>query len=207
MSCRAVAAALSPVQPALTSFIARMANYIPRKGQSLPIGQAPAELKPNLEGVVIHINWGQDAVLLGSDLEEHTTYGWTAVLTDAWVASRQPATAYKVAHHGSVSGHLQALWSTLLHKNPVACLTPFNNGDLHLPTPNDRARLRSLTSHAYISSGATRKPRIQSEKLKRLGDMCTGLTRVNAGFGAVRLRKRPGLGTWHVELFGAALKI
>jgi beta-lactamase superfamily II metal-dependent hydrolase len=206
MSGRAVAAALSPVQPALTSFIARMAGYIPHKGRSFPIGHAPTQLKPNMEAVAIHIDWTDEAILLGSDLEEHKTYGWTAVLTDAWVASRRPASAYKVAHHGSESAHLQALWTTLLQTNPVACITPFNNGDQHLPTTKDRARICSLTPRAYISSAATRKPRIESEKLKRLGDICTGLTRVNAGFGAIRLRKR-GAETWNVELFGAARKI
>jgi beta-lactamase superfamily II metal-dependent hydrolase len=207
MSCRVVAAALSPVQAAFAEFIARMANYIPRTDKNLPIGHAPGELRPNMEAVVLHIDWADDAVLLGSDLEEHSTYGWTAVLSDAWSSGRRPAAVYKVAHHGSDSAHTQALWTSLLQQHPIACMTPFNNGNQHLPTEQDRQRIRAITPHAFITSDATRKPSIQSDKLKRLGDLCTGLTRVNAGFGAVRVRKQYGAGDWTVERFGAAHRL
>jgi beta-lactamase superfamily II metal-dependent hydrolase len=207
MSGRVVAAALSPVQAAFAASIARMANYIPRTDRDLPIGHAPGELRPNMEAVAVHIDWTHDAVLLGSDLEEHSTHGWTAVLSDAWSSERRPASVYKVAHHGSDSAHIQELWTSLLQKDPIACLTPFNNGDQHLPTEQDRKRIRAITPHAFITSDATRRPSIQSDKLKRLGDLCTGLTRVNAGFGAVRLRKQSGASDWTVEQFGAARRL
>lgn len=196
-------AAMAPVPAAFAVSLARLASYLPVAGANQPIGHAP-ELRPNLEAVVIHIDWGGDAVLLGADLEEHAAYGWTAVIADAWCSQRKHASAYKVAHHGSSSGDVAQIWKSLLSESPVACLTPFNFGRHRLPTEADRRRIRGVTPHAFITSGATTRPDMESEKLKRLGDICTGLSRVNAGFGMLRLRKRIGDGNWKVELFGSA---
>lgn len=193
--------ALSPVQAAFTKFVAHMAQYVPRKDQA--INHAP-ELHPNLEAVALHIDMGDDAVLLGSDLEEHQTCGWSAIVADNWSGSRRQATAYKIAHHGSVTGDCPQVWASLLKSNPVTCLTPFTLGDRRLPTDADKVRVKRNTPLAYISSGASRRPDMDSHHLKRLKDICNNLSRVNAGFGAVRLRKKIGAPSWNVELFGAA---
>ncbi len=193
--------ALSPVQAAFAQFVTHMAQYVPRKGQA--INHAP-ELHPNLEAITLHIDLGDDAVLLGADLEEHQTCGWSAIVADRWSGNRRQATAYKVAHHGSVTGDCPQVWQTLLKSDPVACLTPFTRGDLRLPTDADKGRVKGNTPHAYISSGASRRPDMDSRQLKRLGDICNKLARVDVGFGAVRLRKQIGVPSWNVELFGAA---
>lgn len=195
--------ALSPVQAAISQSIAHMASFLPRREGGTPINHAP-ELKPNIEAIAIHIDVGDDAILLGSDLEDHATLGWSAVVADHWCSSRRPATAYKVAHHGSYTGDAPAIWATLLRPHPVACLTPFNLGKHKLPTDIDKIRIRGNTQHRYISSGATRKPELDSAQEKRLADICKNLSRVNPGFGAVRLRKRFGSSSWVVECFGHA---
>lgn len=193
--------ALSPVPAAFTQFIARLAQYVARKGQA--INYAP-ELRPNLEAIALHIDVGDDAVLLGADLEDHDKFGWSAVVADQWSGARRPATAYKVAHHGSYTGDCPQVWATLLKSDPVACLTPFTLGNLRLPTDADKGRLKKNTVRAYISSGASRRPEMDSRQLKRLGDICKKLSRVDAGFGAVRLRRKIGALSWDVDLFGAA---
>ena len=195
--------ALSPVPAAFSQFLAHLAQYIPPKGKAAPINVAP-ELHPNLSAVALHIDMGDDAMLLGADLEDHKTCGWSAVVADRWSGSRRPATAYKVAHHGSYTGDCSQVWKTLLKSDPVACLTPFTLGGLRLPTDTDQSRIKGNASRTYISSGANRRPDMDSRLLKRLGDVCKKLARVNAGFGAVRLRKRIGAQSWNVELFGAA---
>ena len=43
---------------------------------------------------------------------------------------------------------------------------------------------------------------MDSRQLKRLGDMCKRLSRVDAGFGAVQLRRKIGALSWGVNLFG-----
>ena len=198
--------ALSPVQAAFSQSIAHFAQYLPNKNGGSPVNHAP-ELKPNLEAVAIHIDFDGDAALLGSDLEDHHSCGWTAVVTDQWCRSRPPGSAYKVAHHGSNTREHPQIWTTLLTQNPTACVTPFNRGNVKLPTDADKNRIKSKTQNAYISSGATRRPEMDNAILKRLGDICNKLARVNSGFGAVRLRKAVSDQSWRAELFGNACNL
>ncbi len=201
-----MATALSPVQAAVEQSIAHMAQYLPQNGVGTSINHAP-DLKPNIEAVAIHIDLGNDAILLGSDLEDHGTLGWSAVVADPWCRGRRVSSVYKVSHHGSYTGDSPAIWATLLSPDPIACMTPFNRGSTGLPTDSDRERIRTRTRYGYISSGATRKPDMQSSQLNRLRDICKNVTRVNTGFGAVRLRKQFGAPTWAVECFGNAQKL
>ena len=195
--------ALSPVPAAFAQSIVHFAQYLPDKKGGSPVNHAP-ELKPNLEAIAIHIDFDGDAALLGSDLEDHHSCGWTAVVSDAWCTARRPGSAYKVAHHGSRTGEQAEIWTTLLEQGPSISMTPFNLGSVKLPTDEDRVRIRSKSDDAYISSGASKRPQMDAAVLKRLGDVCNKLTRVNAGFGAIRLRKQIGAKSWAAELFGDA---
>jgi hypothetical protein len=154
--------------------------------------------------VAIHIDFDGEAALLGSDLEDHHSCGWNAVVADQWCKSRPMGSAYKVAHHGSHTGEHAKIWTTLLTQDPTVCMTPFNRGNVNLPTEVDKNRIKNSTKAAYISSGATRRPEMNASILKRLSDVCSKLTRVNSGFGAVRLRKVVGNKSWSAQLFGNA---
>lgn len=194
--------ALSPVQAAFTQSVAHLAQYVPQRDQA--INHAPPELAPNIESIVLHVDIGDDAILLGADLEEHFVCGWTAVVADRWSGSRRPATAYKVAHHGSHSGDCLPMWTKLLTPEPITCLTPFTLGNKRLPTDADRSRLKSRSTRSFITSGASRRAQIEKYQLKRLEDICKNVRRADAGFGAVRLRKKIGGDHWTSELFGTA---
>jgi beta-lactamase superfamily II metal-dependent hydrolase len=197
--------AFSPVQSAIAQAVAHMSKYLPTNNGGTPINHAP-ELKPNFEAVAIHIDLGDNvnSILLGSDLEDHATNGWSMVVNDSWCKKKLPANIYKVAHHGSHTGDSPAIWTTLLKPKPLALMTPFNLGRHRLPTEEDKARIKSQTPNLYISSGATRKPDMDSANLKRLGDICKNINKVNSGFGAVRLRKKFSDSDWSVECFGHA---
>lgn len=195
--------ALSPVPGAHAQSVAHFAQYLPSKTGGSPINHAP-ELKPNLEAVALHIDFDGDAALLGSDLEDDSHCGWTAVVTDQWCVARPKGSAYKVAHHGSKTGEHPQIWATLLSKKPVVCVTPFNLGNVKLPTDDDKDRIKNKADEAFISSGATRRPEMDSAIQKRLGDICDKLARVNSGFGVIRLRKKVNDPSWTVELFGNA---
>ena len=153
--------ALSPVPKAFGQNLAHFAQYLPKRGES--INHAP-EIHPNLESIVLHIDLGDDAILLGSDLEEHGNLGWTAVIADKWSGNRKPATAYKIAHHGSISGDNPQIWTTLLQKNPVSCITPWTLAGNRLPTNKDQLRIKKNTSHAYIASVASRNPKLETNQ-------------------------------------------
>jgi hypothetical protein len=196
--------ALSPLPAAFAQYVAHLAQYLPKMGDA--INHAP-ELKENFEAIVLHIDLDDDAILLGSDLENHGKLGWTAVIKDHWSGSRKPASAYKVAHHGSDSGNDPKIWATLLQPDPIACLTPWTLAGNRLPTEADKKRIKQNTSYAYIASGASRSPQMDSRQLKRLRDIAKNVTLVDGGFGAVRLRKQIGTQSWGVELFGAAQQL
>lgn len=194
--------ALSPRQDAYHKAIAHMAQFVATDGE--PINNAPPEPSPNATAVVLHIDVGGEAILLGADLEDNKTWGWSAMVEDPWVLKRGQASAYKVAHHGSYTGEAECVWETLLHKQPVAVVTPFNWGCHRLPTDDDRARIRARASSAYISSDASRNPDIPAGQLKRMKAVCTDIKKVDGALGAVRMRKALDTKYWTVELFGAA---
>lgn len=194
--------ALSPVHAALARSVATLAKNLPSIQQ--PIKNA-VDLSPNMAAVVLHVDLGDDdALLLGSDLEENSRWGWSAILADSWCAARKPSSVYKVAHHGSDTAHVAAKWTRLLRTKPHAVLTPFIQGNVRLPKDSDRQRIRNLAPSSFISSGASRRAQIDQNQQKRLGDIVSGLTPVNNGFGAVRIRKMIGAHDWSVECFGDA---
>jgi len=196
--------ALSPMPAAFGQYIAHLAQYLPKRGDA--INHAP-EIHPNLEAIVLHIDLGDDAILLGSDLENHENLGWTAVIADQWSGSRRLASAYKVAHHGSKSGDSQKIWVKLLQSDPIACLTPWMLAGNRLPTDADQKRMKRNTLHAYIASAASRRPQMENSQLKRLGDMAKNIALADSGFGAIQLRKQIGDQSWVVKLFGAAQEL
>jgi beta-lactamase superfamily II metal-dependent hydrolase len=194
--------AFSPTQQAQANMLLRLANYIPKIGE--PVNHAP-DSKPNLSAIVVHVDFGGEAILLGSDLEVHNGIGWEAVVNQAWCTSKQKSSAFKVAHHGSITAHHDGIWTNLLEGKPISMLTPFNRGKA-LPTEEDKTRIKTKSCAAFVSSIASKKPEMDSAIEKRLQSISKNLSKANAGFGCIRLRKK--LTTeWTVELFGRAQQL
>lgn len=198
------AVALSPAPPVVDHFIAHAAKYL--AAESLPIQHAPG-LKPNLEAVVISIDLGGDGILLGSDLEDHGEMGWSAIVGNEWCLKNQRASAYKVAHHGSVTGHHDDIWKNLLTSQPTSVLTPFHNGAHKLPNPDDQIRIAGLSRSTFISSTGSKRPQLDSALHKQMSLLGKNIRPVLTGFGAVRFRKILGATDWSVDLFGSAARI
>ena len=116
---------------------------------------------PNDTAVALRLDIGGRSILLGSDLEEHSnpSVGWSAVL-QGMATAHIPAQTFKVAHHGSHTGHHPGVWTTMLSPNPLSLLTPFRLGRHQIPNDSDRIRILGLTEKAYISADphATAKP-------------------------------------------------
>lgn len=197
--------AFSPTTKAQTEWRLRAISFLPQIPGG-PINHAP-ELKPNVEAIAIHIDFGGDAILLGSDLEDDGDLGWAAVVNDHVCVGQTRSSAYKVAHHGSKSGDHPEIWTKLLTSEAVASLTPFNKGSNNLPTIDDRKRIKGQVRSAFISSSASKRPAIPGDQLKRLTDICKNVATVNSGFGAVRFRKALGQTSWGVQLFGNAQEL
>ena len=198
------AVAFSPTHEAKAQATAHFAKNIPT--DQAPINHAP-ELRPNFEAVVINIDLGDDGILLGSDLEDHGTLGWSAIVGDEWCLSNQRASAYKIAHHGSPNGDHPDIWKKLLATNPFAVLTPYINGSVNLPNATDKQRISENCSSAFICSNGSKQPLIGANVEKRMKAICTNIAVMNPGFGVVRFRKKLGASTWDCDLFGQASKL
>ena len=143
---------LSPSDQMHSRTIQMMLNYINALKKGYPEPRLLATC-PNDVAVALLLELNGRQVLLGSDLEQESnaTVGWAAVLTGESMKDTK-CCAFKVAHHGSYSGHSDAVWDQLMEAGPLAFITPFRHGNLRIPTDGDRARILGRTSEAYISA-------------------------------------------------------
>lgn len=167
--------ALSPSSASVLRAIANLAKLVPEAGRP-QLNLASKE--PNHHSVVTLVSSEHTNALLGSDLEVTTDpeTGWTALLQQSICFKDKLATFFKVSHHGSENGHSPELWDTRLMKpDPTVCVTPWCNGNLHLPTAKDVERIKALTSRAYITghprpkSAARTMPPLVRKELKERG--------------------------------------
>jgi hypothetical protein len=100
---------LSPSDAEFNRFLQMIASFAPHKGTTK--FRCP-DLNPNDLSVAAWLNIDAVDSLLGADLEEHgsSARGWSAV-----IASRNRpvgrALFFKIAHHGSVTGHHDGIWT------------------------------------------------------------------------------------------------
>lgn len=99
----------------------------------------------NHGAVVLWVQVGDIALLLGSDLQEtsHAQTGWTGVLGCRSRPAGQ-AEVFKVPHHGSENGHQQKVWDQMLVDSPQAVVCPWSLAGRHLPSEADVERLCGL---------------------------------------------------------------
>jgi hypothetical protein len=118
----------------------------------------------NEASVVILIEVPDAAVLLGGDLEHiksRADRGWHGVINDPG-RPQVTSTLYKVAHHGSITAHCDAMWgqrckklgmgvSLLRRDETLAILAPWRRGRGSLPTDEDKERLTELSRSVWIT--------------------------------------------------------
>ncbi len=202
---------LSPSAAEFARFLTSLGNMMPTTDQTQRRIPSP---EPNDVALATWIaltpTGGDDAVnmLFGSDLEEdgNPTTGWSAVLAST-TKPTGTASLFKVAHHGSKTGHHRGVWTSMLTPSPFAVLTPFQLGKHMLPTTADVGRINQLTENAHISSNPTVRARVQrrdpmvDKTLKTLG---VDLQSAQSPMGRVTLRKRAADIGWRATYGGAA---
>lgn len=173
----------------------------------------PAELKtrtripddePNHISIALHIEVGDQAILLGADLEENgdPELGWSAIVN----SSERPRVAsriFKIPHHGSKNGHCGSVWNEMLSQNPIAVLTPWNRGS-KLPTDGDISRILNQTSEAFCTSRKKfldKRERSQAV-LKQIRETVGRLRPLQEKTGWVRIRNGGSANptVWTVEM-------
>jgi hypothetical protein len=190
--------ALSPSDEAYGRSLQALNNLLPSVGG----GRRLVRIDPNELAIALWVEVGGKAILLGADvLTGPDGCGWTAVVKDFFPEVK--AQVVKVPHHGSVTGHHDAMWANLLETSPTALLAPFRGGRTAIPTRDDRERICALTSDAYITAAVQRPgavdARVQKEA-RSLGPLALNPREPWGRAGHVRARSRIGDATWTVEM-------
>lgn len=160
-------------------------------------------LEPNSASVVLWIDVPAARILLGADLEKTSNVqdGWDGILRSTTKPTGQ-ASAYKVAHHGSITGHHEDLQSAMLDDDAVFILTPWRRGRSSLPTSSDRLRICSTAESAYttVQNPSSSKRRRDPAVTRTLREMRADVRTIDAQHGQIQLRRRPGEASWRVAL-------
>ncbi len=193
---------LSPHDKEFVSFLSEVSSLIPGQGETK---RRIPSLTPNKVSVVLWINIGDVALLLGSDMEKP---GWGDILHST-TGPTGKASVFKVPHHGSENADDPGVWQNMLETEPWAVVAPWRLGGRILPNPHDVQRILSFTANAYstvssrqLTSSPTRRHRMVDKTIRESGIQ---LRSVPVSHDAVRLRRVAGnQAQWRVELFGSA---
>jgi len=196
---------LSPSDERMGEFLVRIASMLPEAGHART--RAP-DHQPNDVAVALLLSLPGGSVLLGADLEETPGGGWTAIVEHAECLNGR-ASVFKVAHHGSLNGHCDAVWDDVLTDEPVAVLTPWQRGNGSLPQQRDVVRILERTPHAYstatpISLSSTRRENAVERQLRLHG---IKVRLAHPRIGHVRIRRRLGEEQWRVDIDGTAVHL
>lgn len=201
---------LSPSDGQITQFLRDIASGLPGHGEALKRAQSR---NANDLTIVLQVLAGNTSILLGGDLEQtrDPVRGWQAVVT---CDSRPPVQSaiFKVPHHGAPNGHNQDVWDGMLVSPKIGIVAPYSRGVTPRPSPDDCARLLSLTDNAYLTSNShlaqKRKKRDRFVE-KQLKARSKQIRRIDPPMGHIRIRHKIGspVNASDVELFGAALKL
>jgi hypothetical protein len=199
--------ALSPANRDVWLAIRRFRSYY-QKAVGGTAEYVPA-LSPNDASVAVLVSVGETHILLGADLPRYkrALRGWKAVLDDVGVWTDKRAEVFKISHHGSSGSYEPRIWNEMLVKEPVAGLTPFVHGDVHLPTPAGVADIKKHTSQAFLTSSAAPSSGVPGPALQGLREATTNIQELPIAHGHVRLRKPAGASSWTVDLFGEAVAL
>lgn len=199
---------LSPSDFEFDNFLKWILDQMPHDGETKRL--ATPRIRNDLS-VVVQISFGDDAILLGGDLEEEgrPDTGWSAIILGQGNPA-QTASVFKVAHHGSVTGHHDGIWSSLLNKDPVAIVSPFKRGRVSLPTQNDVSRISEISGSSFSTINLRNRSPIRRSAIveKGMRETVKEFYAIPQIPGMVRLRKNLRTSpNWTVEMFGDSCEL
>ena len=197
---------LSPTDSTFDVFLRRIGRLV--RGDDGPRGRLTS-LDPNDTSVVLLIEVGDSAILLGGDLEQP---GWLAILeSDRQITTK--ASVFKVPHHGSEDAYEERVWTEMLHEMPIATLTPWRRGKWYLPTEAGVERIRTFTDKVFITAPpvqSTGRPARNRDRIvtRAIQEGGINLRSIDFSRGMVRMRKRINSSEeWEVVLIGMARQL
>jgi beta-lactamase superfamily II metal-dependent hydrolase len=203
-ACKVQALSPSSAAHALTLF----ALVAPTNAQPMVTRRVVPRSHPNDLAVVLHVEFGSIAVLLGADLEKgsQASSGWQAIVGDRRFAALAAADIVKVAHHGSVGADLPGAWAKLVSPNASAAVTPFRPSGLPRPEDIDRIKARGIPVYLTAPKPQSRA-RLDSASEKTLDELSVQVReRSGSRMGQIRFRSNT-TGPVQVSCFGAAMQV
>ena len=147
---------------------------------------------PNSKSVALLIHLGKHKAILGADLEvsKNKDEGWINIIDNSQVLDKDnPASFFKVPHHGSENGYNIRIWKELLLHNPVAKLTPYSPSKL--PRKEMVKIFEDHTKNLFITSSniETHKAKARERSLeKAIKEYRPNLFEVKYNQGLIRSR-------------------
>jgi hypothetical protein len=199
---------LSPSDKQISNFHAEIGEIIENSAKTRRV----RDTSPNHLSVAALVEIGPFALLAGADLEEtgDPLVGWSAVVASAERPQRK-ALIYKVAHHGSLTGHHAGIWTDLLEPKPQSVISPWNRS-ARLPKDTDIERVALLSDSLYLTSTTTiarSSKRLAASVERQIRALGVKLMRAEPRTGAVRFRGDPNwpISKFSVETRGDAYRI
>jgi hypothetical protein len=198
---------LSPSDKQKAAFLAQIAAQRPAVRKTKK--RAAAD-DPNHLSAVLLVRIGDDGILLGADLENHSDpeLGWDSIINRKGGPQPIKALFFKIPHHGSQNAHNDNVWDELLAAKPVAIVTPYSRLRDPLPTKADRDRILAKAEMSYCTSLVrSRDFRSNDAAVQRtLKESGAVVRRVIDLGGVVTTRWRPGSDPT-ITLSGSAYKL
>ena len=203
----ATAHSLSPSDALIVRFLAGITGELTRvKQDDAAVNVDRGD--PNHTAIAILVAFEDCQVLLGADLEEQRSLGWSTIMATSKV-TRAGIEVFKIPHHGSSNAHHQPFWDSDIPKDCLVVLTPFSSGTNPPPTDADVARILAHSTRAYSAARtrSTSAPKLGGSIEKHLeAEGIKNRAQLEPKMGHVRFRrKRAAGGTWSVERFDNAV--
>lgn len=180
--------ALSPSSGSVQKALMQIGSLIPTKGDDRTVVSRSSQ---NHNAVVIWIQFGERAILLGSDLLEtgDPDTGWSAIVNSK-LRPQAKANIFKIPHHGSHTGHCHEVWTDMIETGSHAILTTFTRGQ-SLPTKKDIHRLKGYTPNIYCTLEPKSKvPKRHTAVEKTIKGMVKGRKVLGGEMGQIQVRMK-----------------
>jgi len=201
--------ALAPSSAGIFAMVASLKKKI-LDAESFEVRRRLPRIVDNHASVVLRIQIGETAVLLGGDIQmrQDSSFGWKAILEE--FGQKYMSNAYKVPHHGSSNADDDVIWIKLLSEDPPALIAPYVGGGHNLPTLEDCRRLQGRTDHAYITAlplaKRYRDPNPAVDRTMR--EATRSIREISGRFGHIRIRKNiDSNGEWDIKTFGDGMSL
>ncbi|MFL0356683.1 MBL fold metallo-hydrolase [Erythrobacter sp. GH1-10] len=196
---------LAPSDFEYQNFLEWLASQMPKVGETR---RTAITRKRNNLSAVIYLRIGEDAILLGGDIEERNKpeAGWSAILASSG-RPQNPASLFNLSHHGADSGDHPKVWSDMLSAKPWALISSFRNGSVSLPSSADANRTLGYTENAYVSTNlkSVANPPMDKRVSKTIKQVTKRYTTLSQKMGLIRARRlAKGSPNWEVSLHGNA---